>query len=43
MGAELLMLMPGLGYETVKNFYWEELVFWHKEAVKVYKRMHGSG
>lgn len=41
MAAELLALLPGMSYETVMNFYWEELSFWHEKAINVYKAMHG--
>jgi hypothetical protein len=42
MVAEILAVLPGISYETVMNFYWDELSFWHNKAVSVYKRMHGA-
>jgi hypothetical protein len=42
MAAESLALLPGMGFETVMNFSWEELSFWHKKAVEVYKALHGA-
>jgi hypothetical protein len=41
MVVEILVLLPGMGYETLMNMYGEELMFWHEKAVDVYKRVHG--
>jgi hypothetical protein len=41
MVAEILLLLPGMDYETVMNFYWDELSFWHDKAVTVFKRLRG--
>jgi hypothetical protein len=43
MAAEIFALLPGVGYETVMNFYWDELLFWHKKAVTVARRLRGVG
>jgi hypothetical protein len=42
MAADIFALLPGIGYETVMNFYWEELLFWHGKAVSVAKRLRGA-
>jgi hypothetical protein len=36
-----MMLMPGMGFETVMNFNWPELKSWHEVAVQTYKAMKG--
>jgi hypothetical protein len=41
MAAEIFALLPGIRYETVMDFYWEELLFWHKKAVTVARRLRG--
>jgi hypothetical protein len=43
MVAQMLYVLPGMGYETLMNMYWEELCFWHEKAVDVYKRVHEVG
>jgi hypothetical protein len=42
MAAEIFALLPGLDYKTVMDFYWEELLFWHKKAVAAAKRLRGA-
>jgi hypothetical protein len=42
MAAEIFALLPGMGYETVMNFYWEELLFRHKKAATAAKRLRGA-
>jgi hypothetical protein len=41
MVAEILALLPGMGFETLMNMYWEELSFWHGKAVGVHNALHG--
>jgi hypothetical protein len=41
MTAELLEMMPAIGYETVMGFTWAELKVWHKAALDVYKNLRG--
>jgi hypothetical protein len=41
MVAQMLYMLPGMGYETLMNMYGEELIFWHEKAVDVYKTVHG--
>jgi hypothetical protein len=41
MVAQILGVLPGMGYETLMNMYWEELIFWHEQAVRVYTTLHG--
>jgi hypothetical protein len=41
MVAEILTLMGGMSYESLMEMYFEELSFWHKKAVDVYKATHG--
>jgi hypothetical protein len=42
MAADVLALLPGVGYEAVMNFSWEELLFWHGKAVNAAKRLRGA-
>jgi hypothetical protein len=39
--AEIPALLPDMGYETVMDFYREELLFRHKKAVSSAKRLRG--
>jgi len=32
MVVNLLAVLPGMSYETVMNFTWDELNFWHKKT-----------
>jgi hypothetical protein len=41
MAADIFALLPGIGYETVTHFGWEELLFWHGKAVSAAKRLRG--
>ena len=43
MVAQMLYMLPGMGYERLMNMYWEELSFWYEKAVDVYKTVHGFG
>jgi hypothetical protein len=36
-----MQLMPSMGYDTVKEFYWNDLKNWHESALKTYKKIHG--
>jgi len=42
MVAEILMLLPGMDFTTLMNFYWEELSFWHEKAVSAAKAIRGG-
>jgi hypothetical protein len=41
MVAQILYMLPGMGYDTLMNMYWEEVSFWHEKALGVYKTVHG--
>jgi len=41
MVAEILALLPGMGFATLMDMNWEQLSFWHQKAVDVYKAVHG--
>jgi hypothetical protein len=41
MAADILALLPGMDYGTVMNFYWDELLFWHKKAAAAAGRLRG--
>jgi len=42
MAAEILLLLPGMGFETVMDMYWEQLLFWHEKAVEAYNAVYGG-
>jgi hypothetical protein len=42
MAAEILGILPGIGYETAMNFTWFELKDWHARALRFLKRTHGG-
>jgi hypothetical protein len=42
MAADVLALLPGVGYGAVMDFSWDELVFWHGKAASVAKRLRGA-
>jgi hypothetical protein len=41
MAAEILAILPGMGFKDVMDMLWEELSFWHSKAVGVRKKMLG--
>jgi hypothetical protein len=41
MVAEVLALLPGMGFKTLMDMYWDELLFWHGKAVDTAKRLRG--
>lgn len=42
MVAELSILMPGFSFDTIMEFYWEELKMWHEKAIQTTKKLRGS-
>jgi hypothetical protein len=42
MVAEILMLLPGMGFGALMDMYWEELSFWHDKAVKAARVIRGK-
>jgi len=42
MVAEILMLLPGMDFTTLMDMYWEQLSFWHENAVNVAKAVRGG-
>jgi hypothetical protein len=42
MVAEILALLPGMGFSNLMQMEWEELSFWHEKAVSVAKAMRGG-
>jgi len=41
MVAEILMLLPGMDFNTLMEMYWEQLSFWHEKAVIVTRAVRG--
>jgi hypothetical protein len=41
MVAEVLALLPGVGFNALMDMYWEELLFWRGKAVETAKRLRG--
>lgn len=35
MMVNLLAVLPGMSYETVMGFTWDELNFWHKKTERL--------
>jgi hypothetical protein len=35
MVVNLLAVLPGMGYETVMGFSWEELNYWHTKTQRL--------
>lgn len=42
MAAEILALLPGMDYASLKDMYWEEFALWHGKALKVAKALRGG-
>jgi hypothetical protein len=36
-----MVLIPAMGYETVINFNWRELLEWHTTAIQIAKELRG--
>jgi hypothetical protein len=41
MVAELLVLLPGLDFQSILDMSWDDIKFWHKKGLTVFKRMRG--
>ncbi|WP_301338679.1 hypothetical protein [Treponema vincentii] len=41
MVSELMILTPGMSFETILEFTWSELKRWHSLAICTYKTIHG--
>lgn len=35
MAFDIMAVLPGISFETVMGFYWEELLFWHRKTERL--------